>query len=85
MLILPRIFPALETRFSYLKVMTRVGEGGALSQCVHLQLWGLLAVIRGGTGVSCHAASCYLRTVKTIRLMLAPVRLPFTLMSNDTV
>jgi hypothetical protein len=75
----------METRFSCLKVMTRVGEGGPLFQCVHLQLWGVVAVRRGGIGVSCHAASCYLRTVMAMRLMLAPVRLPFTLMSNDTV
>jgi hypothetical protein len=77
-----------QTRFSRLKVLAcswRAGEGGQLSQCERLQLWALVAVQRGGAGVSCRAASRYLRTVNAIRLMLAPVMLPFTLMSNDTV
>jgi hypothetical protein len=45
----------------------------------------LVAVKRGGTGVSCSAASRYLRTVNAIRLMPGPVMLPFTLMSNAKV
>jgi len=71
--------------FRDLKVIAPVGEGGQLFQGAPLQLGLFLAVKRAGCGVSCRAASCYLRTVNAVRLMLAPVRLPFTLMSNDTV
>jgi hypothetical protein len=80
----PRLFSA-NPIFVTSKVIAPVGEGGQLFQGAPLQLGLFLAVKRAGSGVSCRAASCYLRTVNAVRLMLAPVRLPFTLMSNDTV